>query len=570
MSRRASNGERWRRRELYQDEPRAIAHSAITAHAAPLCSLFVVRRGDIGAERLVVLLHGFGRGIGPWEDTVLDLATGEELIISSEDPEWTARRATVAELPPAWLKVWPRHNGRLVTPGQSDSSTGAPDERWFQRRAGKLDAGAGQLAIPAETDRSPSGGTPRTELAGTDRSASPGTPRGRRAWKPDATGQRCSRCARTWAGHAGRSCYPVPHEAIDAFDPPRPDLLEALDAAGRAPAGGTHRRGPATQIADGGEDLHDGLPPSTRHTSARSPRDASAGSPGRLCAWCGEPIPEVSAAGRRTRADAETCGVVCRKRRHRFQRAVHRAVPPRPARSPRDASRLAGAPARFGYADPPYPGCAGYYHEHQEVDHRQLVARLEAEFPDGWALSTSAAALRDVLCFCPPGTRVCAWRRRVRVTRSKRALSAWEPLIVSGGRELATDSPQQLLDDLETADVILDELETDAPEDALDYRGRYDSYGGALVGMKPPEFAVWMFAQLGARPGDTLEDLYPGSGAIGRAWELYTALDPLVGPRDGSGDASLLEPRDPSRSAAAIRPAGLADTSRLATAARDA
>jgi hypothetical protein len=36
--------------------------------------------------------------------------------------------------------------------------------------------------------------------------------------------------------------------------------------------------------------------------------------------------------------------------------------------------------------------------------------------------------------------------------------------------------------------------------------------------MKPPRFAVWMFGQLGARAGDELVDLYPGSGAITEAW----------------------------------------------------
>lgn len=54
-----------------------------------------------------------------------------------------------------------------------------------------------------------------------------GATRGR-AWKPDLTGTRCTRCARTWGGHAGSSCYPVPDAAIDAFDPARPDLLVEL------------------------------------------------------------------------------------------------------------------------------------------------------------------------------------------------------------------------------------------------------------------------------------------------------------------------------------------------------
>ena len=166
-----------------------------------------------------------------------------------------------------------------------------------------------------------------------------------------------------------------------------------------------------------------------------------------------------------------------------------------------------GEPPRFAYADPPYPGKAGYYVERQEVDHPSLLEHLADGWPDGWALSTSAAALRDVLPLCPAGTRGCVWRRQTRPTRARAPLSAWEPLLVYRGRELQTARVQ---------DVI----------DHLDYRGRYDSFPGALVGMKPPEFAVWMFSLLGAKPGDTLDDLFPGSGAIGRAWDLYTSRGP--------------------------------------------
>lgn len=49
------------------------------------------------------------------------------------------------------------------------------------------------------------------------------------AWKPDLTWKRCTRCGRTWDGHAGTSCYPVPDPAIDAFDPARPELLEVAE-----------------------------------------------------------------------------------------------------------------------------------------------------------------------------------------------------------------------------------------------------------------------------------------------------------------------------------------------------
>jgi hypothetical protein len=53
----------------------------------------------------------------------------------------------------------------------------------------------------------------------------------------------------------------------------------------------------------------------------------------------------------------------------------------------------------MAYADPPYPGKAWMYRGEPtyagEVDHAALIASLKAF--DGWALSTSARALRHVL-----------------------------------------------------------------------------------------------------------------------------------------------------------------------------
>ena len=256
------------------------------------------------------------------------------------------------------------------------------------------------------------------------------------------------------------------------------------------------------------------------------------------------------------RVDAETCSAKHRKARWRFRRGVLR-------RSPADASRRSsggtrpahqvGPRGRFAYADPPYPGRAGLYPEGQEVDHAELIGRLEREFPDGWALSTAADALRDVLPLCPPGTRVCVWRRRVWRVRAKQALSAWEPLLVVRGRALSAVEPQELVDELETDDVVLGEV--------LDYRGRYDAFPGALIGMKPPEFAVWMFHLLGARAGDELADLFPGSGAVGRAWQLYTSAA-RAGTRPGSPAR-----RDASALQEARVPVGLADAEDASSAA---
>jgi hypothetical protein len=47
---------------------------------------------------------------------------------------------------------------------------------------------------------------------------------------------------------------------------------------------------------------------------------------------------------------------------------------------------------------------------------------------------------------------------------------------------------------------------------------------GHITGAKPAAFAHWLFTDLlGARAGDDFVDLFPGSGGIMRAWQLYTA-----------------------------------------------
>src|SRR5213595_3074913 len=140
----------------------------------------------------------------------------------------------------------------------------------------------------------------------------------------------------------------------------------------------------------------------------------------RSCAWCRGEIP----AG--MRADAKCCSVRCRQARNRFVNGV--GTP---------GAVAGGRALRLAYADPPYPGLSRkYYGDHPdyagEVDHGELIRSLSTF--DGWALSTSAAALPEILASCPPGVRVAAWHRGERPTRSAGPLNAWEPVIFSGGR----------------------------------------------------------------------------------------------------------------------------------------
>jgi hypothetical protein len=46
----------------------------------------------------------------------------------------------------------------------------------------------------------------------------------------------------------------------------------------------------------------------------------------------------------------------------------------------------------------------------------------------------------------------------------------------------------------------------------------------AVVGAKPPDFCCWLFGLLGAMPGDSLDDLYPGSGIVSWAWQRWTGV----------------------------------------------
>lgn len=263
------------------------------------------------------------------------------------------------------------------------------------------------------------------------------------------------------------------------------------------------------------------------------------------CAWCREPIP----AGKRS--DSRFCRKRCRQNAWAFERF---AV----------ARERAERPMRFAYADPPYPGFAHYYVGHPdyggEVDHRELVSRLQAY--DGWALSTSAEALPFVLSLLQDvDVSVAAWFRGGRPGAVKRPRSSWEPVVYAGGRHVVAD--------------------TGRVDDALVHRARARTTDpGRVIGAKPAAFAFWMFELLGARPGDTLDDLYPGSGGIGRAWAAFERSaraqdDASNGAGDDAstlprGDASLDVEHDVSTAAAVDASARTWDDPSTRTAERTA
>ena len=87
---------------------------------------------------------------------------------------------------------------------------------------------------------------------------------------------------------------------------------------------------------------------------------------------------------------------------------------------------------------------------------------------------------------------------------------------------------------------------------------------GRVIGTKPAAFCRWIFTLLGAASGDSLDDLFPGSGAVSRAWAAFTALDPSHLARADASDA------DPGDASAQVLPdaSRLSPTDATAVAAR--
>lgn len=164
---------------------------------------------------------------------------------------------------------------------------------------------------------------------------------------------------------------------------------------------------------------------------------------------------------------------------------------------------------RFAFADPPYLGCGGLYAKHHPEaatwddpeTHRRLIERLCDEYPDGWGMSATSGSLRVLLPMTPSDTRVGAWVKPFAAFKpGVRVAYAWEPMLFRGGRKGTRDQ-----------DTVRDWV----AESITMRRG--------LTGAKPRKFCRWVFEVLNARPGDVLDDLFPGTGAVGCAWAEWVS-----------------------------------------------
>lgn len=163
---------------------------------------------------------------------------------------------------------------------------------------------------------------------------------------------------------------------------------------------------------------------------------------------------------------------------------------------------------KIGYADPPYIGCAHLYPENREVDHVALIERLDADF-NGWVLH-AAATPQSIAILAPIvygiGARWCVWVKGFAAFKKNVSVAyAWEPVIIKPARKPVVDGRLVMRDWIQESITL--------------QRG--------LTGAKPERVCHWAFALAGTEPGDELVDLFPGTGAVTRAWNTWNRQSEL-------------------------------------------
>ena len=175
------------------------------------------------------------------------------------------------------------------------------------------------------------------------------------------------------------------------------------------------------------------------------------------------------------------------------------------------------ATLHMAYADPPYVGQAKRHYEGHadyagEVDHEALIARLEADYPDGWALSASSPSLRYLLPLCPEAVRTMVWIKPFGAyKRNVRVAYVWELVIVRPARRLDGAVP--------TRDFMLS-----GPDDESEVFAESITMRKGFSGSKPERLCFWLFNVMGLRACGRLDDLFPGTRAVSDAWAKWVDL----------------------------------------------
>lgn len=164
----------------------------------------------------------------------------------------------------------------------------------------------------------------------------------------------------------------------------------------------------------------------------------------------------------------------------------------------------------LGYADPPYLGCGKLYASHHSNaldwddpnEHARLIHQLEVKF-DGWVLHLSATP--DSIALYSKltqglGARWCSWVKGFAAfKRNVPVAYAWEPVIIKPMRKPVVSKRLVMRDWIQESVTLK--------------RG--------LTGAKPEAVCHWAFELAAARPEDELHDLFPGTGAVSKAWKTW-------------------------------------------------
>lgn len=138
--------------------------------------------------------------------------------------------------------------------------------------------------------------------------------------------------------------------------------------------------------------------------------------------------------------------------------------------------------------------------------HRALIARMTSDY-DGWAVAMKVSSLWHYLQWADP--RVChvaAWTKQTSLPTGTRPIRSWEPVLirVPDGRRRVRDRshPQPVRDTIHTLGPV-------KPKQTAVARA------STFAGSKPAQWTRWVLDMLGYDPDqDTVDDLFPGSGAV--------------------------------------------------------
>lgn len=155
--------------------------------------------------------------------------------------------------------------------------------------------------------------------------------------------------------------------------------------------------------------------------------------------------------------------------------------------------------ARRWYGDGPRDGSAkpaDFHPDAGEWDrparHRLLLEQLLDDY-DGWAIATCPEGLSHYMPL-PISAHLLVWNKLRAMPTSSRIANTWEPVILFPPRGRRARTGRQVPDVLTAA-----------------------AHGAGFAGAKPPEWTRWVLDALGHVPEeDTVDDLFPGSGAVSR------------------------------------------------------